>query len=166
VRISIGSDQAGFPLKEPLVRWLTAQGHEVDDRGGDGREPVDYPPICADVGGQVAAGAADRGIILGGSGLGETIAANKVPGVRATLCQCLWTARIARTNNDANVLVLGAKVIAPAMAEEIAAVWLTTEFTGGRHVPRLSQIAALERGEPLGRPHATGTTPQGATSKG
>jgi ribose 5-phosphate isomerase B len=149
MRIAIGCDQAGFPLKRHLLPWLTGQGHEVDDRGSDGTAQVDYPPICADVARQVTGGAADRGIIVGGSGLGETIAANKVPGVRATLCQCLFTARISRTNNDANVLVLGAKVIAPALAEEITAIWLTTQFEGGRHVPRLAQIAALDRREPL-----------------
>jgi ribose 5-phosphate isomerase B len=149
MRIAIGSDQAGFPLKRHLLIWLAGQGHDVDDRGADGTAPVDYPPICADVGRQVVEGAADRGIIVGGSGLGETIAANKIPGVRATLCQGLYTARISRTNNDANVLVLGAKVIAPALAEEITAIWLSTEFEGGRHVPRLEQIAALDRREPL-----------------
>lgn len=150
MRIAIGSDQAGYPLKPHLLAWLADQGHEVDDRGTDGTEPVDYPLICADVGRRVVEGAADRAIILGGSGLGETIAANKIPGVRATLCQCLYTARISRTNNDANVLVLGAKVVAPALAEEITAIWLATRFEGGRHVRRLQQIAALDRREPLG----------------
>lgn len=145
MRIAIGADQVGYPLKQHLSGWLASQGHQVDDRGSDGTERVDYPPICADVGRQVTGGAADRGIIVGGSGLGETIAANKIPGVRATLCQCLFTARLARTNNDANVLVLGAKVIAPALAEEIAAVWLSTPFEGGRHVRRLEQIADLDR---------------------
>jgi ribose 5-phosphate isomerase B len=150
MRVAIGNDQAGYPLKEPLIAWLADHGHEVDDRGTNGAEPVDYPPICADVGRLIVDGAADRGVLLGGSGLGETIAANKVPGVRATLCQCLFTARISRTNNDANVLVLGAKVIAPALADEIAAIWFSTEFHGGRHVARLAQIAALDRREPLG----------------
>ena len=147
--IAIGSDQVGSPLKRHLATWLAGQGHHVDDRGTDGTKQVDYPPICADVGRQVTEGPADRGIIVGGSGLGETIAANKVPGVRATLCHCLLTARLARTNNDANVLVLGAKITAPALAEEIATIWLTTQFEGGRHVPRLEQIAALDRRAPL-----------------
>lgn len=145
MRIAIGADQVGYPLKQHLAGWLASRGHQVDDRGSDGTERVDYPPICADVGRQVTGGAADRGIIVGGSGLGETIAANKISGVRATLCQCLFTARLARTNNDANVLVLGAKVIAPALAEEIAALWLSTQFEGGRHVRRLEQIADLDR---------------------
>ncbi len=150
MRVALGNDQAGHLLKQVLLEWLAAHGHEVDDRGTDGTEPVDYPPICADVGRRVADGVADRGIILGGSGMGETIAANKIPGVRAGLCHCLYTARISRTNNDANVLVLGAKVIAPALAEEIAAVWFGTEFHGGRHTRRIEQIAALDRREALG----------------
>lgn len=150
MRVAIGNDQAGYALKATLLAWLTSHGHTVDDQGTDGREPVDYPPICADVGRLVAGGAADRGVILGGSGMGETIAANKIPGVRAGLCHCLYTARISRTNNDANVLVLGAKVIAPALAEEIADVWFSTQFQGGRHTRRVEQIAALDRREPLG----------------
>lgn len=149
MHIALGNDQAGHALKATLLTWLAGHEHTVDDRGTDGREPVDYPPICADVGRLVAAGEADRGVILGGSGMGETIAANKVPGVRAGLCHCLYTARISRANNDANVLVLGAKVIAPALAEEIAAIWFTTAFEGGRHVRRLEQLAALDRHEPL-----------------
>lgn len=149
MHIALGNDQAGYALKGTLLSWLASNGHTVDDRGTDGREAVDYPPICADVGRLVATAAADRGVILGGSGMGETIAANKVPGVRAGLCHCLYTARISRTNNDANVLVLGAKVVAPALAEEIAAIWFTTDFAGGRHVPRLEQLAALDRREPL-----------------
>lgn len=149
MRVALGNDQAGFPLKEHVCAWLANAGHEVDDRGTDGTQAVDYPPICADVGAQVVSGAADRGIVLGGSGMGETVAANKVAGVRAALCHGLYTARISRTNNDANVLILGAKVVAPALAEEILAVWFGTDFTGGRHVRRLEQIAALERGEPL-----------------
>lgn len=149
MRIALGNDQAGHPLKSPMLRWLTEQGHDVDDRGTDGRVAVDYPRICFDVGRQVADGGAERGIILGGSGMGETIALNKVPGVRAGLCHCLFTARISRTNNDSNVLVLGAKIIAPALAEEVTALWLSTPFEGGRHTPRLEQIAALDRGDPL-----------------
>lgn len=149
MRVALGNDQAGFSLKEYVCTWLADAGHEVDDRGTDGTETVDYPPICADIGAQVVSGAADRGIILGGSGMGETVAANKVAGVRAALCHGLYTARISRTNNDANVLILGAKVVAPALAEEILAVWFGTDFAGGRHVRRLAQIAALERGEQL-----------------
>ncbi|MPZ88168.1 MAG: RpiB/LacA/LacB family sugar-phosphate isomerase [Nitriliruptorales bacterium] len=149
MRVALGNDQAGYPLKQAMVEWLVEQGHAVDDRGTDGTRAVDYPPICVDVGRQVVEGHAERGLILGGSGMGEVIALNKVPGVRAGLCHCLYTARISRANNDANVLVLAAKIIAPALAQEITALWLSTSFEGGRHVPRLEQIAAIERREPL-----------------
>jgi ribose 5-phosphate isomerase B len=151
MRIAIGSDQAGHPLKADILGWLADEGHETDDRGTDGTEPVDYPLICADVCHQVVDGQADRGIILGGSGMGEVVACNKVPGIRAGLCHCLYTARISRENNDANVLVLAAKIVAPALALEIAGLWLSTGFTGGRHVPRIEQLAAMDRREPLDR---------------
>lgn len=149
MRIAVGNDQAGYPLKAPIVDWLTGQGHEVEDLGVDGGEAADYPRICVAVGRRVADGGARRGIILGGSGMGEVIALNKVPGVRAGLCQCLYTARISRTNNDANVLVLPAKIIAPALAEEITAIWLSTSFAGGRHTRRVEQLAALDRREAI-----------------
>lgn len=145
MRIAIGSDHAGFELKQHLVAWLRTAGHEVDDRGTDSVEPVDYPPICADVARRVAAGDVERGIVLGGSGQGEQIAANKIHGIRASLCNDLYTARLARAHNDANVLSLGARVVAFALAEEIVAVWLTTRFEGGRHARRIDQIAGLER---------------------
>lgn len=149
MRISIGSDHAGFPLKTHLVEWLTAQGHEVDDRGTHDTESVDYPPICADVGHQVADGAAELGIVIGGSGQGEQIAANKVPGVRASLCHCLYTARMARAHNNANVLAMGARVVAAGLAEEITETWLATPFEGGRHQRRVDQLAALDARQPL-----------------
>lgn len=149
MRIAVGNDQAGHALKAPLLAWLAEHGHEVDDRGTDGTEAADYPPICRDIGQQVVDGPADGGIVLGGSGSGETMALNKVAGVRATLVPCLYLARVCRTNNDANVLVLPAKMIAAPLAEEIVATWLATPFEGGRHAPRLAQLAALDRGEPL-----------------
>jgi ribose 5-phosphate isomerase B len=144
VRIAIGSDHAGFALKGVLVRALGNLGHEVDDHGTDSAEPVDYPAICAAVGRAVASGAADRGIVLGGSGQGEQIAANKVPGVRAALCNDLHLARLARQHNDANVLAMGGRVVADALAEEILQVWLDTPFQGGRHQRRIEQIAEIE----------------------
>lgn len=144
MRIVIGCDHAGYPLKAHLVASLRAQGHEVDDLGTDGSEPVDYPPVCAAVGTAVAAGDAACGIVLGGSGQGEQIAANKVPGVRAALCHDLYLARMARAHNDANVLAMGARVVAPALAEEIVAVWLATDFDGGRHQRRVEQLRAIE----------------------
>jgi ribose 5-phosphate isomerase B len=116
----------------------------VDDRGTHGAEPVDYPPICADVARAVADGRADRGLVLGGTGQGEQITANKIPGVRAALCNDLYTARLSRAHNDANVLSMGGRIVAPELADAIVNVWLATPFDGGRHRRRLDQIAALE----------------------
>jgi ribose 5-phosphate isomerase B len=144
VRVAIGSDHAGFALKEHLVGVLIAGGHEVSDLGTTSEEPVDYPPICAAVARQVASGAADRGIVLGGSGQGEQIAANKVRGVRAALCNDLFTARLSRQHNDANVLSMGGRIVAFGLADEILQVWLDTPFEGGRHERRVAQIAELE----------------------
>jgi ribose 5-phosphate isomerase B len=149
VRIAIAADHNGVPLKDHLTQWLIARGHDADDRGACGTDTVDYPVLCADVGRRVVAGDADRGIIIGGSGSGEQMACNKIRGVRAGVCHDLFTAEIARAHNDANVLVIGAKIVAPALAEMITELWLATPFKGGRHQDRLDQIAALERGEPL-----------------
>jgi ribose 5-phosphate isomerase B len=123
---------------------LKGGGHEVDDLGTHSEEPVDYPPICAAVGRAVAAGDAERGIVLGGSGQGEQIAANKVPGVRAALCNDLFTARLSRQHNDANVLSMGGRIVAEGLADEILAMWLATPFDGGRHARRVAQIVELE----------------------
>ena len=144
MRIAIGADHAGLPLKRHLVRVLQGLGHEVDDRGTHTEDAVDYPGICAQVGREVVAGRADRGIVLGGSGQGEQISANKVHGVRAALCNDLYTARMSREHNDANVLAMGGRIVAPGLADEIVTLWLSTEFEGGRHQRRLDQIAALE----------------------
>jgi ribose 5-phosphate isomerase B len=124
---------------------LQRLGHAVDDRGTHSDAPTDYPPICADVAREVTAGRADRGIVIGGSGQGEQMAANKVPGTRAALCNDLYTARTSREHNDANVLALGGRIVAAALAEEILALWLDTPFAGGRHQRRIDQIAAIER---------------------
>ena len=149
MRIAIGADHNGVDLKARLKKRLEQQGHEVDDRGVHGDETVDYPPLCADVARQVTSGQADRGIVVGGSGSGEHIACNKINGIRAGLCHDRFTTEISRAHNDANVLVIGAKVVAPADAEELTDLWLATAFKGGRHQQRLDQIAALERGEEL-----------------
>jgi ribose 5-phosphate isomerase B len=145
MRITIGADHAGFPLKQHLVKVLRALGHEVDDRGTHTEDSVDYPGICADVGRDVVAGRADRGIVLGGSGQGEQISANKVRGVRAALCNDLYTARMSREHNDANVLAMGGRIVAPGLADEIVKVWLDTAFEGGRHQRRVDQISAIEQ---------------------
>jgi ribose 5-phosphate isomerase B len=144
VRIAIGSDHAGFELKEDLKGHLVELGHEVEDFGTDSAEAVDYPPICAAVGRAVRDGRAERGVVLGGSGQGEQMAANKVRGVRAALCLDLYTARMARSHNDANVLAMGARIVAAEMARLILVTWLQTEFDGGRHQQRVEQITAIE----------------------
>ena len=145
MRVAIGADHAGFQLKEHLKHTLQQLGHTFDDHGTHSEEPVDYPPICLAVGRAVAEGRADRGIVIGGSGQGEQIAANKVVGIRAALCNDLYSARMSRAHNDANVLSLGGRIIALAMADEILAVWLNTTFDGGRHQRRLDQIAEAEQ---------------------
>ena len=150
MRIAIAADHNGVLLKAGLVAALQRDGHEVDDRGAASHEEVvDYPPLCADVCRRVVEGRADAGIVIGGSGQGEVIACNKIAGIRAGLCPDVWHAEISRGNNDANVLVLGAKVIEPDAARRVVAAWLTTPFKGGVHARRVAMIQALERGEPL-----------------
>jgi ribose 5-phosphate isomerase B len=150
VRIAIAADHNGVVLKARLARRLGELGHEVDDRGAhDAGEVVDYPPLCEDVCRRVVDGSADRGIVIGGSGSGEAIACNKIHGIRAGLCPDLWHTEISRGNNDSNVLVLGAKVVGPDLAEQILRTWLETPFKGDVHQRRIDQIAALERGETL-----------------
>jgi ribose 5-phosphate isomerase B len=150
VRIAIAADHNGVALKARLIEVLLALGHVVDDRGSSDHDVVvDYPPLCEDVCRRVIAGRADRGIVVGGSGQGEVIACNKLPGIRAGLCPDVWHAEISRGNNDANVLVLGAKVIDPELAERVLAAWLTTPFKGAEHARRVEMIARLDRGETL-----------------
>jgi len=147
VRIALGSDHAGFPLKEAVKRHLQDDGQEVLDVGTDSQAPVDYPGFCAAAARAVAEDRADRAIVFGGSGQGEQIAANKVRGVRAALCHDLYTARLSREHNDANVLAMGGRIVAPELALEIVRVWLATPFAGGRHARRVAQIAEIEREE-------------------
>jgi ribose 5-phosphate isomerase B len=144
MRVAIGSDHAGYNLKTHLISTLEELGHEVDDHGTDSEDSVDYPPICAGVGRSVVQGEVERGIVLGGSGQGEQLAANKVKGVRAALCNDLYTARLSREHNDANVLAIGARVVGSGLADEIVALWLDTEFEGGRHQKRIDQITEIE----------------------
>ncbi len=147
MRIAIGADHAGFALKQHLVGTLTRLGHHVDDHGTHSTEPVDYPDICASVARAVVEQRAERGVVIGGSGQGEQMAANKIPGVRAALCNDLYTARMSREHNDANVLSLGGRIVAPGLADEIVALWLGTPFAGGRHQRRVEQIARLEKAD-------------------
>lgn len=143
-RIAFGSDHAGYELKQHLIERLGGAGHEIIDCGTDSTASVDYPEFCAAAAREVRDGRADVGIVLGGSGQGEQLAANKVRGVRAALCNCLYTARMARSHNDANVLSMGARVVGVGLAEEIVDLFLSTEFEGGRHQRRVDQLMQLE----------------------
>lgn len=130
-----------------MVASLTAQGHAVTDFGTDSTESVDYPPICAAVARAVRDGAADVGIVMGGSGQGEQIAANKVRGIRAALCNDLYLAEMARSHNDANVLSMGGRVVSNELADRIVETFLSTPFEGGRHERRVAQLADIEKQE-------------------
>lgn len=142
--IAFGSDHAGFELKQHLVARLTEAGYSIIDHGTNSTESVDYPAFCAAAARSVVVGEADFGIVIGGSGQGEQLAANKVRGARAALCNCLYTARMARAHNDANVLSIGGRVVGIGLAEEIVDLFLTTAFEGGRHARRVDQITELE----------------------
>jgi ribose 5-phosphate isomerase B len=145
--IALASDHAGYPLKVEVAKHLEGAGHEVLDLGTDSEAPVDYPPFCAAAARAVIAGDARLGVVMGGSGQGEQISANKVHGVRAALCHDEFTARLARQHNNANVLAMGARVLGVELALTILDVFVSTEFEGGRHVPRLAEIAAIEAEE-------------------
>lgn len=147
MKIAIASDHAGFALKSTLIEYLEEKGHDVLDFGTDSERSVDYPAFCAAAARAVVKGDAEKGIVLGGSGQGEQISANKVHGARAALCNELWTARMCRLHNDANVLAMGARIVTPYLAYEIVELFLNTEFEGGRHQPRLDQVRQIEREE-------------------
>jgi len=140
LKIAIGSDHAGFEYKEKIKVLLTSLGHEVRDFGTSSNEPVDYPLFIRPTAEAVARGESDRGIVLGGSGNGEAIVANKVRGIRCALCWSLETARLAREHNDSNVLSIGQRMIPVDLALEIVNVWLATPFEGGRHARRIAEI--------------------------
>ena len=145
--IAIGSDHAGYDLKQHLIDYLTKAGHQVVDHGTHSSESVDYPPICAAVARDVRDGKAEIGIVMGGSGQGEQIAANKVHVVRAALCNDLYLAEMARSHNDANVLSMGGRVVTTEQAEQIVEKFLHTPFEGGRHERRVAQLADIEQQE-------------------
>ncbi len=140
MEIAIGSDHAGFAYKEKIREYLTQQGHQVQDMGTYSEEPVDYPLWIRPVAEAVARGEYERGIVLGGSGNGEAIVANKIRGIRCTLCWNLESALLAREHNDANVLSLGQRMMSEETALAIVDVWLKTAFEGGRHERRIKQI--------------------------
>lgn len=140
MKIAIASDHAGFSYKEQIKARLTEQGHEIEDFGTYSSKSCDYPDFIRPAAKAVAEGQFERGIVLGGSGNGEAIVANKVRGVRCALCWDLRSARMSRQHNDANVLSLGQRMISIEQAMEIIDIWLKTEFSGGRHIQRIAKI--------------------------
>jgi ribose 5-phosphate isomerase B len=140
VKIAIGSDHAGYEYKEKIKTLLIGLGHEVEDFGTSSAQPVDYPLFIRPTAEAVARGECERGIVLGGSGNGEAIVANKVHGIRCALCWNVETARLAREHNDSNVLSLGQRMLPEGLALEIVKVWLVTPFEGGRHARRIAMI--------------------------
>ena len=140
MKIAIGSDHAGFDYKQRIIEHLERLGHAVRDFGTSSTAPADYPEFCRPPAEAVARGEADRCIVLGGSGNGEAIVANRVRGVRCALCWNLETAALSRQHNDANGLSLGARMVSPELALQIVDVWLATTFEGGRHARRIAQI--------------------------
>ncbi|HEY7600636.1 MAG TPA: RpiB/LacA/LacB family sugar-phosphate isomerase [Candidatus Limnocylindrales bacterium] len=146
MRVAIATDHAGLPLKQPIADWLAAAGHEVIDFGVDEPTPVDYPDYIAPAAQALARGECARAIVLGGSGTGEAIVANKVRGVRCVHASDPVTAALGRQHNDANALALGARIVGSEVALACVAAFMAGEFEGGRHVPRLAKIARLEAG--------------------
>ncbi|CAG7655646.1 ribose 5-phosphate isomerase B [Paenibacillus allorhizosphaerae] len=145
MKIAMGADHAGYRLKDVLKPFIESLGHEVQDYGAMGSESVDYPDYAAIVCEKVTSGEADKGILICGTGIGMTIAANKVPGIRCALVHDLFSAKATREHNDSNVLSLGERVIGPGVAEEIVKIWLETGFSGGeRHKNRVGKVKALE----------------------
>ena len=140
MKIALGSDHAGFQYKERIKEFLRTLGHDVTDFGTDSEEPVDYPLFCRPVALAVARGEVDRGVVLGGSGNGEAMSANRVKGVRCALCWNTESARLGRLHNDANVISLGQRMMSEVEALEIVRVWLNTEFEGGRHIRRIQML--------------------------
>ena len=145
MKIALGSDHAGFSLKETIKEHLSSQGYEIIDCGTDSEESVDYPDFSAKVAKTICDGVCEKGILVCGTGIGISIAANKLPGIRAAVCHDLFTAQVSREHNDANILAMGARVIASSLALEMVDLWLATPFSGGRHQRRIDKISALEK---------------------
>lgn len=144
MRIAIGADHGGFWLKERVRAFLEAEGHEAQDFGTHSEDSVDYPDIAGPVAQAVAAGAFDFGILICGTGIGMSVAANKVRGVRAAVCHEAYTARMARAHNNANILCMGGRVLGEGVALDVVRTFLATPFEGGRHARRVGKVAALE----------------------
>jgi ribose 5-phosphate isomerase B len=150
MKVAIGSDHAGYRLKEEIVPFIRSLGHEVEDYGCDCPDSVDYPDYAIEVCQKVLEGAADKGILICGTGIGMTIAANKMPGIRCALVHDLFSAKATREHNDSNVLAMGERVIGPGVAQEIVKVWLETEFTQeAKHARRVGKIKAIEDGQAI-----------------
>ena len=145
MRIAVAADHAGFPLKASVIEWLRAAGHEPVDFGTDSSEPVDYPDVIAPAARAVAAGECALGIVLGGSGTGEAIVANKIRGIRCVEAADPVTARLGREHNDANMLSMGARIVGSQVAQACVEAFVAGVFAGGRHQRRVEKIAALER---------------------
>jgi ribose 5-phosphate isomerase B len=145
MKIAIASDHGGFELKEVLKAFLASLSVEVTDLGTTGEASVDYPDFGIQVSERVSKGEVERGVLICGSGIGMSVVANKFPRVRAALVHDLFSARLSREHNDANILVLGGRLVGKDLAKEIVRVWLETPFTGGRHQKRLDKITALEK---------------------
>lgn len=149
MRVALGADHGGYELKEAIRTHLEAQGIEVRDFGTHSNDSVDYPKYGFAVGSAIIKGEADLGIAVCGTGLGISIAANKIPGIRAAVCTETFSARMAREHNNANILALGARVIGVGLALDIVDIFLKTEFSGGRHALRVNLISGIEQGEEI-----------------
>jgi len=147
MKIAIGSDHVGFPLKQHIIQYLKEKGHVVTDLGTDGTERVDYPVYGKKVAKEVVSGAVDRGILICGTGVGISIAANKVHGIRAVVCSEPYSARLARQHNNANIVAFGGRVVGESIAEMIVDEFLETEYEGGRHQKRIDMISEIEKEE-------------------
>ena len=145
--IAIGCDHGGFALKQEIIKYLNANNIAYRDFGTDSEKSVNYAPIAAAVGHSVASGECEKGILICGTGIGMSMAANKVKGIRAACCSDHFSAKFTRLHNDANILCMGGRVIGPGVAVELTELFLNTAFEGGRHSARIAQIAAIENGE-------------------
>lgn len=145
MKVAIGCDHGGFDLKKSVIEVMEEMGLQVVDFGTNSTDSVDYPDFARGVAKAVVTGECERGILICGTGIGMSIAANKIPGVRAALCHDVYSAKLSREHNDSNILVMGARVIGPGLCQEITRTWLSGQFTGGRHARRVEKIKALER---------------------
>lgn len=157
MKIGIGCDHAGLELKLEIISLLKDMGVDCADYGTNASQSVDYPDFGEKVSEAVSSGKIERGILICGTGIGMSIVANKFPGIRASLCNDLFTARMSRLHNDANILVMGGRIIGKDLAKEIVRVWFSTDFEAGRHANRLGKILRIE-GKVKGMGHGTGAT--------